>query len=76
MLTLADLMPGDRARLVDFDQTDVSYRRKLLSLGVTRGVVIQVIRVAPLGCPIQVDVRGTSLALRLDEARYLQWERA
>ncbi len=76
MVTLTDLIPGDRARLVDFGQTDVSYRRRLLSLGVTRGVEIHVVRVAPLGCPVQVDVRGTSLTLRLDEARYLQWERA
>ena len=76
MLNMADLTPGDHVRLVDFGQTDVSYRRRLLSLGVTRGVEIHVVRVAPLGCPVQVDVRGTSLTLRLDEARYLQWERA
>ena len=71
---MADLIPGDCARLVDFGQTDAPYRRRLLSLGVTRGVEISVIRVAPLGCPVQIDVRGTSLTLRLDEARYLQWE--
>ncbi len=76
MVNMADLIPGDHVRLVDFGQTDALYRRKLLSLGVTRGVEIQVVRVAPLGCPVQVDVRGTSLTLRLDEARYLQWERA
>lgn len=74
MITLNDLVPGDRVRLVDFGQTDTFYRRRLLSLGVTRGVELLVIRVAPLGCPVQVEVRGTSLALRKEEACYLQWE--
>lgn len=75
MVTIAELLQGDRARLVDFGQTDALYRRKLLSLGVTSGAEIRVIRIAPLGCPVQIDVRGTSLTLRLDEARYLHWER-
>jgi len=75
MIKITDLVQGDRVRLVDFGQTDVLYRRKLLSLGMTRGVELTVIRVAPLGCPLQVDVRGTSLTLRKDEAGHLIWER-
>ena len=74
MIKLADLVPGDRVRLTDFGQTDVMYRRRLLSLGVTCGTELLVTRVAPLGCPIQVEVRGTSLALRKEEACFLQWE--
>lgn len=74
MVTIADLKQGSRARLVDFGQTDVLYRRILLSLGMTCGVDILVVRVAPLGCPVQIEVRGTSLTLRKEEARYLQWE--
>lgn len=75
MIKITDLIQGDRVRLVDFGQTDVLYRRRLLSLGVTRGVELLVVRVAPLGCPVQVDVRGTSLALRKEEAAHLVWER-
>ena len=75
MLTLADLIQGDQVRLVNFGQTDVFYRRMLLSLGITHGVDVRVVRLAPLGCPVQIDVRGTSLTLRKEEARYLQWER-
>lgn len=75
MITTADLTKGDKVRLVDFGQTESGYRRKLLSLGITRGVELIVIRMAPLGCPIQVEVRGTMLTLRQDEACYLQWER-
>jgi ferrous iron transport protein A len=75
VLNTMDLKPGFRVRLIGFGQTDALYRRKLLSFGVTRGVELDVVRVAPLGCPIQVDVRGASLALRKEEACYLQWER-
>ena len=76
MINISDFMEGDRVRLVDFGQTDVLYRRRLLSLGVTRGVELLVVRIAPLGCPVQVEVRGTSLALRKEEACHLLWERA
>ena len=75
MITITDFVQGDRVRLVDFGQTDVLYRRRLLSLGVTRGVELLVVRLAPLGCPVHVEVRGTSLALRKEEACHLQWER-
>lgn len=75
MLKITDLTQGDRVRLVDFGHTDLLYRRRLLSLGVTRGVELLVVRVAPLGCPVQVEVRGTSLTLRKEEACHIQWER-
>ena len=75
MIKITDFVQGDQVRLVDFGQTDVFYRRKLLSLGITRGVLLSVVRVAPLGCPVQVEVRGTALTLRKEEACHLQWER-
>jgi ferrous iron transport protein A len=75
MLHLHDLMPGDRVRLVNFGETTMSYRRRLLSLGVTRGAELLVVRFAPLGCPVQMEVHGTSITLRKAEARYLKWER-
>jgi ferrous iron transport protein A len=74
MLT-KQLKKGDRVRLVDFGSTDLSYRQRLLSLGVTRGVEVNVIRVAPLGCPLQVEVRGTFITLRRDEAQHIVWEK-
>lgn len=74
-MRITELTAGDCVRLVDFGDTAFSYRRRLLSLGITRGVEIKIIRLAPLGCPVQVDVRGTSLTLRKDEADLLLWER-
>ncbi len=74
-MQIKELVRGDRVRLVDFGSTESQYRRRLLSLGVTCGVEFSVIRVAPLGCPVQIEVRGTSLTLRKEEASQLVLER-
>ena len=73
-LKTTDLMCGDHVRLISFGGTDPTYRRRLFSFGVTRGVEARVVRRAPLGCPIQLDIRGTALMLRASEASYLVWE--
>ena len=75
-LKTVDLRPGNCVRLVDFGQTDLVYRRRLLALGLTSGVDVHVVRRAPLGCPLQVSLRGTSIILRQDDASQLSWEHA
>lgn len=70
MTSIIELEQGERVRLVDFGSTEALYRQKLLSLGVTRGVEFLIVRKAPLGCPIQIEVRGTSLTLRKEEMNY------
>ena len=70
-----DLLQGDRVQLISFGETDSVYRRRLFSFGLTRGVLVRVIRRAPLGCPIQLNVRGTDFMLRAAEASHLLWER-
>lgn len=75
MISITELIPGDRVRLVCFGQTDPFYRQRLLLLGVTVGVELLVIRKAPLGCPVEVEVRGTLLTLRKEEAQHVKWER-
>lgn len=74
MITIKDFQCGQELVLKSYGETDVHYRQLILSLGLTIGVKIKVIRKAPLGCPIQIEVRGTTLALRKNEAQYLQWE--
>lgn len=75
MMRITDLVQGDRARLISFGATDMQYRRRLLSLGVTCGAEFLVVRIAPLGCPIQIEVRETALTLRKEEASQLVLER-
>ncbi|ANH14436.1 TPA: ferrous iron transport protein A [Legionella pneumophila] len=74
MMQISELKQGDKVRLVSFGATDMQYRRRLLSLGITCGVEFSVVRMAPLGCPVQIEVRGTFLTLRKDEASQLVLE--
>lgn len=76
MLHTKQLKPGDHVRLLSFGETPLAYRRKLIAYGLTQGCVLDILRIAPLGCPIQVAVRGTSLALRKQDAAQLLWEKA
>lgn len=75
MVKITELEQGDKVRIASFGETDIQYRRRLLSLGVTCGTEILVIRKAPLGCPIQIEVRGTALTIRKEEANQLILER-
>jgi ferrous iron transport protein A len=75
MTDINELKQGDVVRLLGFGSTPTHYRQKLLSLGITRGIEFQVVRKAPLGCPLQIEVRGTSLALRKEDASFLLLER-
>lgn len=67
-LNLRDVPVGGMACVRGFADTHRSYRSKLLSLGLTRGTPLFVQRVAPLGDPIHITVRGYELSLRRDEA--------
>jgi ferrous iron transport protein A len=74
-MTMNELKVGERARVAGFAGTGQGYRRKLLSMGLTPGVEIGVTRVAPLGDPLEIRVRGFSLSLRREEAAALNVER-
>lgn len=67
-MTLKELAIGDRAKVVGFNAGGKAYRRKLLAMGLTPGTEISVIRVAPLGDPVEISIRGYSLSLRKHEA--------
>lgn len=70
------LQVGDRARIIRFDELmDASYRNKLLSMGLTPKTEFTFVRKAPLGDPIQIEVRGFSLVLRKKEADQLVIEK-
>ncbi len=73
--SLKDLAIGERAAVVGFREGAKHYRQKLLAMGLTPGTQLSVVRVAPLGDPVEIKVRGFSLSLRKDEADALQIER-
>ena len=47
-------------------------RRRLLDMGVTNGVAVEMVKASPLGDPIEYKVRGYHLSLRLSEARLIE----
>jgi len=65
---LRDMTVGDSGRVLGFLEGSSAYRRKLLALGLTKGAAFRVTRVAPLGDPVEIVVRGFSLSLRRAEA--------
>jgi ferrous iron transport protein A len=67
-MTIKELSIGDRAKVVGFNEGGKAYRRKLLSMGLTPGTEISLIRVAPMGDPVEILIRGYSLSLRKGEA--------
>ncbi len=72
---LGDLDVGNRGKVVGFVKGATVYREKLLAMGLTRGTEFVVERVAPLGDPVEINVRGFALSLRKDEASAIMIER-
>lgn len=70
-LKLKDLQVGDEATVTGFTGCGGAYRRKLLSMGLTLGAQFRVSRLAPLGDPVEIRVRGYALSLRKHEAEAL-----
>ena len=66
-MTLADLKAGELAEITGYTLGNASYRAKLLALGLTHGVQLKILNVAPLGDPFELAVRGYHLSLRRDE---------
>jgi len=73
--SIADLAPGDEARVVGYDDPATAYARHLLSLGLVPGTRLTLVRRAPLGYPVEVHFRGSRIVLRPDEATGLLLER-
>ncbi len=66
-MTLRDLKPGDQGKVVSLGEKG-PLRRRIMEMGVTPGTPIKVVKVAPLGDPIEVNLRGYELSLRKDQA--------
>jgi ferrous iron transport protein A len=71
--TLAELAPGDRGKVAKV-AGDAEAARRLMEMGLMRGTTVEVIRVAPLGDPLEVRVRGFMLTLRRTEAEHIEVE--
>ncbi|MCY4177788.1 MAG: ferrous iron transport protein A [Endozoicomonadaceae bacterium] len=71
MVSLSDLQENEECHIVGYSKGG-TYRRQLLSLGLTPGTKIKMIRNAPLGDPVEFELLGFRLCLRRKEAGCIQ----
>jgi ferrous iron transport protein A len=69
--TLSEIAVGQAGTVVGFVKGNNTYRQKLLAMGLLKGTPFKVVRVAPMGDPVEIAVRDFSLSLRRDEAKSL-----
>lgn len=73
MKTLKDAEIGQTVRVVKL-HGEGAVKRRIMDMGLTRGVEVSVRKVAPLGDPIEVTVRGYELSLRKADAAMIEVE--
>ncbi len=71
-MQLSDMKIGDKAMIVKVLSGEKVYRHRLISMGLVPGTEFTVLRIAPLGDPVEIMVRGFALSLRKNEANILQ----
>jgi ferrous iron transport protein A len=70
-MTLKELKVGQEGTVVSIGEKG-PLRRRIMEMGITPGANIKVIKVAPMGDPIEVNIRGYELSLRKDEANQIE----
>ena len=73
MKTLRDVKIGDTVTTVKL-HGEGAVKRRIMDMGITRGTEIYVRKVAPLGDPIEVNVRGYELSIRKADAEMIEVE--
>lgn len=71
MKTLNELKIGESAKIVRLGG-EGAVKRRIMDMGLTKGTEVTVRKVAPLGDPIEITVRGYELSLRKDEAEKIE----
>ena len=69
--TLKDLKVGESAKVVRLHGQG-AVRRRIMDMGITRGTVVKVRKVAPLGDPFELTVRGYELSIRKADAQMIE----
>jgi ferrous iron transport protein A len=73
MTTLRDLRPGEQGRVTGYVTDRLPSR--ILEMGLLPGTIVELVRLAPLGDPLDLKVRGFHLSIRKHEAELILVER-
>lgn len=68
--TLDDIKIGGSAKVIKIDGIG-PLKRRLIDMGITPGVTIKIKKVAPLGDPLEINLRGYELSIRRSEAKQI-----
>jgi len=67
-LHLGNMLAGERGTVTGHTSDGKQYRARLLAMGLTKDTSFRITRMAPLGDPVEIEVRGFALSLRKKEA--------
>lgn len=73
MKTLRQANIGDTVKVVKL-HGEGAVKRRIMDMGITKGVEVQIRKVAPLGDPIEANVRGYELSIRKADAEMIEIE--
>jgi ferrous iron transport protein A len=73
-MKLSDLKQNQRAKVIKVDKSLESLKKRLSDMGFVKNQEIEIKRIAPLGDPIEISVKGYSLSLRKKEAEKIEVE--
>jgi len=73
MKTLKEIKPGENVKVLKI-RGEGPIKRRIMEMGVTKSVEIHVRKIAPLGDPIEIAVRGYELSLRKADAEMIEVE--
>lgn len=71
-MKLQDMTPGQSGVVTGYCSAERPYRQKLLRMGLVKGSRFKLLRKAPMGDPIELELHGFKLTLRKDEAAILE----
>lgn len=72
-MTLKEVKPGMSVRVLMI-KGEGAVKRRIMDMGITKGVLIDVRKVAPLGDPVEITVRGYELSVRRHDAEIVEVE--
>lgn len=73
MKTLKDIRVGDTVSVKKL-HGEGAVKRRIMDMGITKGVEVYVRKVAPLGDPVEINIRGYELSLRKADAQMIEVE--
>ena len=74
MRTLKDVKIGESVTVKKLSGNDGALKRRVMDMGITKGSTVYIRKVAPLGDPVEITVRGYELSLRREDAECVEVE--